>query len=87
MTALPNLDLVAGVVDAHHRVERLHLGVIAVVAAELGVVALGRAGERRGHVALFFELDRLRSRIGVDLDVGLGVRILGQEFGCLHDLP
>src|SRR4029077_11330081 len=69
LTALPNLDLVAGVVDTHNRVERLHLGVITVVAAELGVIGLGRAGERRAHVALFFELDRVRSRIGVDLDV------------------
>src|SRR5262249_15410020 len=88
LTALPNLDLVAGVVYAHHRVERLHLGVIAVVAAELGAVALGRAGERRAHVALFFELDRLRSRIGVDLDVALqrpvGVKTLRLGFSPRH---
>src|SRR5262249_57598385 len=75
-------------VDAHHRVERLHLGVIAVVAAELGVVALGRAGERRAYVAFFFELDRLRSRIGVDLDVVLerpsGIEAVGLGLAPRH---
>jgi hypothetical protein len=69
LTALPDLDLVASVVDAHDRIERFHLGVIAVVAAELGVIGLGRGGKGGGDVALLFELDRLRIRIGVDLDV------------------
>ena len=47
LAAFPDLGRGAGVVDAHHRVQRLHLGVIAVVAAELGLVDLGRAGEGR----------------------------------------
>jgi len=88
LTALPNLDLVAGFVNAHHRVERLHLGVIAVIATELGVVGLGRGRERRGHVALLFELDRLRIRIGVDFDVVLerpvGVETLRLGFSPRH---
>ena len=69
LAAFPHLGLVAGVVDAHHRVQRLHLRVIAVVAAELGLVGLGRARERRLHVALLLELDRLRVRIVVDANI------------------
>ena len=50
--AFPDLDVVAGIAHARHRVERLHLRVIAEVAPELGLVDLGGAGERRLGVAL-----------------------------------
>ena len=78
LAALPHLGLVAGIVDADHRVERLHLRVIAVVAAELGVIGLGRAGERGLHVAFLFQLRRLRIRVGVDPHVVLE-RLVGAE--------
>src|SRR5262249_59497832 len=45
LAAFPHFGGAAIVGDAHHGVERLHLRVIAVVAAELGVVRLRRAAE------------------------------------------
>src|SRR5207245_9906251 len=51
LTALPDLGPVAGVVDADHRVERLHLRVIAIVAAKLGAIRLRRRRESRSDVA------------------------------------
>src|SRR4029079_10094589 len=51
LAAFPDLDAVAGIADTRHRVERLHLRVIAEVAAEFGFVNLGCAGERRLGVA------------------------------------
>src|SRR5262249_3688943 len=88
LTALPNLRLVAGIADAHYRVERLHLRVIAVIAAEFGLVGLGGGGKGRGHVAFLFELDRLRIRIGVDLDVILerpiGIEAVSLGFAPRH---
>ena len=42
LAAFPDLDLVAGVAEADHRVQRLHLRVIAEVAAELRLVGSWR---------------------------------------------
>ena len=79
LAAFPHLDLVAGRVDAHHRVQRLHLRVIAVVAAELGLVGLGRAGEGRLRRRPSCRASGdLRVRIVVDLDVVVE-RLLGIE--------
>ena len=67
LRAFPDLDVVARGVEARHRVERLHLRVVAVVAAELGLVRLRRRGERGLGVALRVERLRLRRRVGVHL--------------------
>ena len=85
LAAFPHVDLVA--FDADHRVQRLHLGVIAVVAAERRLVGLGGGGKSGRHVALLLDRHGLRVRVVVDLDVGferpLGVEAVG--LGLLPD--
>ena len=71
LAPFPHFGGGAGIVDAHHRVERLHLRVVAVIAAELRLVDF-RGGREGGlDVALRFQVRDLRLRIVVQLGVGL----------------
>ena len=79
LRALPDFGGLAVRGDAHHGVQRLHLGVIAVVAAELGLEFLGRVREGRVGVALFRQGGDLRLRIVVDFLVA-GERLGGVEL-------
>ena len=81
--ALPDLDPVAGVVEADHRVERLHLRVIAEIALELGLVDLGRARERRLGVAAACTVCAWRVRIVMDLARSPCQRLSEVEAGGL----
>jgi hypothetical protein len=79
LAALPNVHLVA--VDAHDGVQGLHLRVVAVVAAELGPIGLGRAGESHGDVALFLDRNRRSVWVVMDADIirkrALGIKTVG----------
>ena len=71
LRALPDLGRLAVGRHAHHRVQRLHLRVIAVVAAILGAELLRRAGKGCVDVALLRQVGDLRLRIVMQFGVVL----------------
>ena len=83
LTAFPDLGRVARLIEANHGVQRLHLGVIAVVAAELRLVRLCRVGEGCLHITLLFELRHLGIGIVMELDV-VRERLLRVEAICFR---
>ena len=74
LRAFPDLDTVAGRVEARHRVQRLHLRVVAVVAEVLGLVGLRGRAESALRVALGIERLGLRVGIRMHLQVVLGLQ-------------
>ena len=78
MTALPDFRSIARSVDPNHGVQRFHLRVIPVVAAEFGGVGLRRIAKGNLHVPLFFQLYSRGIGIPADLDIILK-RCLGVE--------
>ena len=78
LTALPDFRPITRSVDPNHGVQRFHLRVIPVVAAEFGGVGLRRIAKGSLHVPLFFQLYSRGIGIPADLDIILK-RCLGVE--------